>query len=158
MRAYTSTVIPNLVWPNAPTSTFGKCCETVQKLHPSFDVLPDRRYERRFTQLEPLERSFQLGPSSELLPMTVRGDSVFHRGGELKSSHASVRSSRLDSPLRRRPRRKVKQCENYLPASTKNSSPQASRRNSSRSIKNWRFENILIPLTLMWHWLDISVD
>jgi Nucleotidyl transferase AbiEii toxin, Type IV TA system len=26
MRAYTSTVLPNLVWPNSPTSTFLECC------------------------------------------------------------------------------------------------------------------------------------
>jgi Nucleotidyl transferase AbiEii toxin, Type IV TA system len=30
MRAYRMTVLPNLVWPNSPTSTFEKCCQAVQ--------------------------------------------------------------------------------------------------------------------------------
>jgi Nucleotidyl transferase AbiEii toxin, Type IV TA system len=32
MRAYTSTVLPNLVWPNSPTSTFEECCFAVERL------------------------------------------------------------------------------------------------------------------------------
>ncbi len=32
MRAYTSTVLPNLVWPNSPTSTFEECCKKILDL------------------------------------------------------------------------------------------------------------------------------
>jgi hypothetical protein len=32
MRAYTSTVLPNLVWPNSPTSTFEECCKKIHDL------------------------------------------------------------------------------------------------------------------------------
>jgi hypothetical protein len=32
IRAYTSTVLPNLVWPNSPTSTFEECCNTVRAM------------------------------------------------------------------------------------------------------------------------------